>query len=174
MKCEICKKREATTHITKIVNGYKKELHICSECAANSEEYKEMNMGMNFGIGDFLTGIFSSGKSQGIPSAEQEKVVCPTCNMPYSEFLKTGKLGCGDCYSIFKSRIVRPIRQIHGTHEHIGKAPERIGGSLMLSRRISELEAKLNAAVLKQDFENAAKLRDEIKALKDKGLSKEA
>ena len=167
MKCELCKKREATTHITKIVNGYKKELHLCSECAAQSNEYKDLNMGMNFGIGDFLTGIFNAGKHQGIPTREAETDICPTCHMPYSEFLKKGKVGCGDCYTAFKSRITRPIRQIHGTVEHIGKAPKRIGNTVMLDKKISELESALNAAVLKQDFENAAKLRDEIKALKN-------
>lgn len=174
MKCEFCKKREATTHITKIVNGYKKELHLCSECAKNSAEYKEMNMGMNFGIGDFLTGILSGGKHQSMPPRESESVVCPTCGMTYSEFLKTGKLGCGDCYSLFKNRIAGPIRRIHGTCEHIGKLPKRLGGTVMRDKRISELEAKLNAAVLKQDFENAAKLRDEIKALKTGNEEKEA
>ena len=60
MKCEKCNKREATTHLTKIVNGYKEEHHLCSECAANSPEYKQMESSMNFGIGDFLTGMFSS------------------------------------------------------------------------------------------------------------------
>ncbi len=34
MRCEHCNEREATTHIKKIINGNKTELHLCSECAA--------------------------------------------------------------------------------------------------------------------------------------------
>ena len=37
--CELCNKNEATIHITKIVNGVKKEANICSECAGKSEGF---------------------------------------------------------------------------------------------------------------------------------------
>lgn len=172
MKCEKCNKREATTHMTKIVNGYKEEHHLCSECAASSPEYKQMESSMNFGIGDFLTGMFGGTKKQTSIGGDTEVGVCPTCGMPYSEFLSIGKLGCGDCYNAFRNRLERPLRQIHGTAEHIGKAPVRGGGEVILDKKITKLESELNAAVLKQDFETAAKLRDEIKDLKNN--SKEA
>lgn len=165
MKCQKCGKREATAHITKIVNGYKEEMHLCSECASSSPEYKEMKSGMNFGISDFLTGMFTGGKQSAL-SGEREVGVCPTCNMPYDEFLKHGKLGCGDCYTTFNAKIRRPLKQIHGTFEHIGKVPKRGGDTLMIGKKISSLEAEMNVAVQRQDFEAAAKLRDEIKALK--------
>ncbi len=165
MKCDKCKKREATTHLTRIVNGYKEEYHLCSECAANSSKYSEIKNGINLGIGSFLPGIFS-GKQQGSFEGDIDTDICPTCNMPYSEFLKKGKLGCGDCYLTFKNRIKRPIKQIHGTFEHIGKAPKRGGEVIMLDKKIANLEAEMYTAVQKQDFEAAARLRDEIKALK--------
>ena len=158
--------------MTKIVNGYKEELHLCAECAAKSDEYKEMKSSMSFGIGDFLTGMLGGGKHS--IGGETTDSICPTCHMAYKEFLQTGKLGCGDCYSAFKSRIGRPIKQIHGTVEHIGKVPRRGAGRLMANRRISSLEEKLNAAVLKQDFETAAKLRDEIRDIKEQNKREEA
>ncbi|MDO5311271.1 MAG: UvrB/UvrC motif-containing protein [Clostridia bacterium] len=169
MKCQKCGKREATTHMTKIINGYKEEMHLCSECAAESAEYKSMKSDMNVGIGDFLLGIIGGNKNkQAAGLSEHNSDVCPTCHMTYADFLNTGKLGCGDCYTAFESRLMRPIRQIHGTCEHVGKVPVRGGGGVVLSKKISKLEEQLNAAVLKQDFETAAKLRDEIKDLKSK------
>ncbi len=168
MKCEKCGKKNATTHITKIVNGYKEEHFLCSDCASKSNEYKEMKSSMNYGIGDFLTGMFTGGSHSSI-GGDQGGDVCPVCHMPYDEFLKKGKLGCGDCYCTFATRIKRPLKQIHGTYEHIGKVPKRGGGDLIVGKKISALEAELNSAVLKQDFETAAKLRDEIKALKATG-----
>ncbi len=163
MKCDRCKKREATTHLTRIVNGYKEEYHLCPECAKGSHEYNDIKNGINLGLGGFLSGMFSN-KHQG--SLEGDTDICPTCNMPYSEFLQKGKLGCGDCYLTFKNRIKKPLKQIHGTFEHTGKAPKRCGDAIMLDKKISKLEAEMYTAVQKQDFETAAKLRDEINSLK--------
>ncbi len=172
MKCEKCNKREATTHVTRIINGYKEEYHLCSKCAAEQNGFKESNP-LNFGISDFLTGIITGGKQSQI-AGEHGIASCPTCNMTYNEFLKTGRLGCGDCYTAFGDRLIRPIRQIHQATEHLGKIPKRGGGSVMLNKKISELEAKLKDAVNKQEFEEAAKLRDEIKDLKNGNNKEEA
>lgn len=168
MKCQRCNKNEATTHLTKIINGYKEEIHLCSECAAQSDEYNDIKSDMNVGLSDFLLGLIGGNKKKPVQVQETEKMmdVCPTCNMTYSQFLKSGKLGCGDCYSVFGQRLLRPIKQIHGTFEHTGKVPVRGGGDVVTAKKISKLESELNAAVLKQDFENAAKIRDEIAELK--------
>ena len=125
MKCQNCNTKEATSHITEIINGNKHEMYLCSECAA------KLKTGMDF-----------------------------------NEFLQKGRLGCGNCYRIFGDRLQRPLKQIHGTCEHIGKVPTRIGGELKISREITKLEAELNQAVLKQEFEKAAELRDEISRLR--------
>lgn len=173
MKCERCNKREATTHITKIVNGYREDYYLCPECAAKSDDYKEMKESMSFGIGDFLTGMFTGANKQSV-IGDSVSDICPSCHMSYSEFMKKGKLGCGDCYSAFKNRIMRPLKQIHGSVEHIGKTPHRSGNKLILNKKISVLEAELNDAVLRQDFETAAKLRDEIRDIKIQNNGKEA
>ena len=99
MKCQKCNKREATTHLTRIVNGYKEELHLCSECAAHSQEYEDMKADMNVGFSDFLLGLIGGNKKKqaaAISPTEQNTDVCPTCHMTFSDFLNTGKLGCGD------------------------------------------------------------------------------
>ncbi len=163
MKCDNCGKKEATTHITKVVNGYKEEFYLCPECAAKSTDYKEMKETMSFGIGDFLTGMFTGAGKQ-----NETADICPTCHMSYNNFVKSGKLGCGDCYTAFADRIARPLRQIHGKADHVGKIPHRGGDELILDKKISVLEAELSQAVLRQDFETAATLRDEIIAIKAK------
>lgn len=168
MKCQRCNKYEATSHMTEIINGKKQELHLCSKCAAESVEFQKIKNGMDFGIGDFLGGIFSGGKlktASGELGARTD--MCPLCGMPFEDFLRRGRLGCGECYQVFRNRLERPLKQIHGTCEHIGKVPSRMGGELKRDRQISQLEEKLNAAVLKQEFEKAAELRDEIKKLKE-------
>ncbi|MBO5363839.1 MAG: UvrB/UvrC motif-containing protein [Clostridia bacterium] len=168
MKCQKCQIREATNHITEVINGQKMELHLCSECAAKSEEFQSMKSGFDFGIGDFLGGIFG-GKQKSLSGDNIGKNnVCPVCGMPFESFLRKGRLGCGECYSVFRNRLERPLRQIHGTCEHVGKVPKRMGDALLRGRQLSKLEAELNAAILKQEFERAAELRDQIRELKAK------
>ena len=74
MKCQKCNKREATTHLTRIVNGYKEELHLCSECAAHSQEYEDMKADMNVGFSDFLLGLIGGNKKKQGSYRHREKV----------------------------------------------------------------------------------------------------
>lgn len=166
MKCQKCGINEATTHMTKIINGDKQEYHLCGKCAKEAGLSNFANM--DFGIGNFLSGIFGSNKksSELGPEILKGESVCPTCGLLVEEFLEGGKLGCSDCYDVFKGRLVRPLRQIHGTCEHVGKVPSRMGGELKKSRQLANLESELNRAVMKQDFEHAAELRDKIRDLK--------
>ncbi len=169
MKCQKCQVREATNHMTEVINGQKMELHLCSECAAQSEEFQNVKSGLDFGIGDFLGGIFG-GKQKTLSGENAGKNnVCPGCGMPFESFLRKGRLGCGECYSVFRNRLERPLRQIHGTCEHIGKVPKRTGDALIRGRQLSKLEAELNGAIAKQEFERAAELRDQIKELREQG-----
>ena len=167
MKCQKCQVREATSHITEVINGKKQELHLCSQCAAESPEFQAMKQNVDFGIGDFLGGIFGSKPKTLNGEGTPRSSACPDCGMPFEEFLQKGRLGCGTCYSVFRNRLERPLRQIHGTCDHLGKIPSRIGGTLKAERQVSQLEAELNAAVMKQEFEKAAELRDRIKELKE-------
>ncbi len=167
MKCQRCHEREATTHMTEIHNGKKQELHLCSACAAQSPELQTMKSGMDFGIGDFLGGIFGGSKVKTLNHEPQQKTrVCPDCGMPFEYFLQKGRLGCGGCYEAFRGYLERPLHQIHGTCEHVGKVPSRMGGTLQLNRKLAKLETALHTAVAKQEFEKAAKLRDQIIACK--------
>ncbi len=167
MKCQKCQVREATSHITEVINGNKQELHLCSQCAAKSPEFQAMKQNMDFGIGDFLGGIFGGKPKSLAGEGTPRTAACPDCGMPFEEFLQKGRLGCGNCYSVFRNRLERPLRQIHGTCNHLGKIPSRMGGALQAERQVSQLEAELNAAVMKQEFEKAAELRDRIKELRE-------
>ncbi len=168
MKCQKCQKREANEHIVKTVNGKKQEMYLCSECAAETPFAQEVKASMDFGIGDFLGGFLGGSKAKSLTSERVSRTdVCPVCNMSFQEFLQKGRLGCGECYSVFKEGLARPLRQIHGTCSHMGKVPSRMGGSIKVDRQIAAMEKELSSAVLKQNFERAAELRDKIKELKD-------
>lgn len=160
MKCQKCNEREANTHIQKIVNGKKTEYFLCSKCAAESGELK-FNFDGDFD--DFFGGFFGKGVSS-FPSLTDK--TCGVCNMKLSEFLKHGKLGCSNCYTEFEASLIKPLKQIHGQSTHTGKIPKRGEKEISREAKIRRLQSELDAAVLNQEFEMAAKLRDEINALK--------
>ena len=166
MKCQRCNKNEATMHYTKIINGKKSEYFLCSQCAEGSEDIGSIKMGFDNEFDNFLSGFFGSSFKPQQEFLSSMQGVCSNCNMTFNEFLKSGRLGCSECYDAFSSRLIKPLKQIHGSFQHTGKVPERMGGELKKTRKIEKLEAELRQAIDEQNFEKAAELRDKIKDMK--------
>lgn len=182
MLCDICHKREAKIYYTEIINGEKKEQHLCEECAAEHTSFQvKMPVKGEFTLGNLLSSIL-----QGYYNNEEQKQeenpnpVCPRCGMSYEEFLKTGLLGCADCYKSFGSAILGSLKNIQGSELHTGKRPKGYVKVKEVSKPIKELSEidkltiRLQQAVEREEFEEAARLRDEIRARKAQEEKEEA
>ena len=90
---------------------------------------------------------------------------CPVCGRTYSDFRKTGRLGCGKCYSIFRTMLSSTMRQIHQNPSHMGKIPSHSDSEIKLKRKYEMLKQQLSKAVENEDYEAAAKLHREIKEI---------
>jgi protein arginine kinase activator len=93
---------------------------------------------------------------------------CPTCGLTYNQFSKIGRFGCGDCYKTFRERLTPLLRRIHGHSSHRGKIPERTKGALKISRDLEKLKEELAQKVRAEEFEEAARLRDQIRSLQER------
>ena len=187
MLCEKCKIREANIQVVEVVNGVKSEHYLCAQCAS------EMDLNVTGpGIkGEMpLAKLLSTLLSQTMKSEQKEEcanVVCPTCGTTYEQFIKDSKFGCADCYKVFDLLMGDNIRQLQGSGEHHGKHPKYISGDIPqqvkedIAESISEavpeseyldklidLRRLLKKAVESEDFEEAARLRDEIKETEKK------
>ncbi|MEW6100798.1 MAG: UvrB/UvrC motif-containing protein [Candidatus Omnitrophota bacterium] len=162
MLCDICGKNPATVHLTEIIDDQMNELHLCEECARQ----KSAQMESQFGLSDLLAGLAEFGK----PSKEVDTVSikCPSCGLAYSDFKKVGRLGCGDCYSAFKKYLVPLLKRIHGSNQHLGKSPLKVGKVLKKNIDLQELRNKLLKAIEEEAFEEAAKIRDQIREMEKK------
>ncbi|MDR1668468.1 MAG: UvrB/UvrC motif-containing protein [Oscillospiraceae bacterium] len=98
-----------------------------------------------------------------IPQTEPKP--CPTCGITLAEISQAGRAGCPDCYTYFSERLTPYIRRVHGPAAHTGRIPRSAGAHIAKKRRLAELREQLNAAIERQEFEQCAKLRDEIAAL---------
>ena len=157
MLCNSCGKKEATVHLTEIVNDQVTKLNLCEDCARE----KGAEMEEHFGLSELLAGLTDMGTV-----AEPETAVlikCPNCGMMYQNFRKLGRLGCSECYEAFKKELSPLLKRIHGSTQHYGKSPKKIAKVVKAKNDLETLKEKLQKAIQKEDFEEAAKLRDKIK-----------
>lgn len=167
MKCDLCKKNQAQLHLTRIVKGKPYAIHMCSQCAREK------------GVNNPASGIpieqIVAGSEEAAPIPEEEKsahrdVTCSGCGMSYQTFRDEGKLGCGQCYASFEELLLPLLGRIQRDTRHTGKVPRRSAASLKAEADIQSLRDDLSHAVAREDFEQAARLRDEIHRLEsDRG-----
>jgi len=173
MLCQICKKKEATKTFTKIVGGQKTEINLCKDCAALFSDKFTVFPLPQFDINDLLAGLLNAidlyHKEEGIIADKEIK--CSNCQLTYNEFKRSGKLGCSVCYHDFRVQLTPLLRRLHGNSEHIGKTPRHSRGKLNKIKKIKQLRKELQEMVLKEEYEKAAKTRDEI--LKLEGVIRE-
>ena len=157
--CPDCKKKP-TIHLTEIIDGKMTEMHLCDECP----KLKEIQSEKQFGIADLLAGLADFGKS--VKTEEKVSIKCENCGMSYDEFRKFGRLGCGECYSAFRSYLSTLLKKIHGANQHLGKSPVSTPASQKQKiAGLQELKQKLLQAIEDEDFEHAAVLRDQIRSI---------
>lgn len=163
MVCNICGKTQATVHLTEIIDDQITELHLCEECA----QKKGAQMESHFGLSDLLAGLADLGTQFSKTKAEP-KLKCPKCGLTYEDFKKVGRLGCGECYNAFREALTPLLKRIHGSTQHYGKSPKKIAKVVKAKNEVEVLKEKLQKAIQKEDFEEAAKLRDKIREMEKK------
>jgi len=160
MLCDICHKNIATVHLTEIINNKVAEMHICQGCAQTKAG--ELNQQPN--ISDFLSGLISPART----GKQEHSLKCPACGLNYSDFKKTGRLGCDRCYSAFRKQLLPLLKKIHSTTSHTGKIPIHLEVPLSAEAKLKELNRQLAKAVQVEEYEQAARIRDQIKKLEKK------
>ncbi|MFC4075451.1 UvrB/UvrC motif-containing protein [Salinithrix halophila] len=173
MQCQQCGKRQATLHYTKIINGEKTEFHLCEVCAREKGEQIPGFEG-GFSIHNLLSGLLNldapvSDNQQPVRDGRQgQGLRCPTCGLTYTQFSKIGRFGCSDCYRSFGERLEPLFRRVHGHTAHRGKVPRRTGGKLKIRREVEQLKQDLSRRIQNEEFEEAARIRDQIRSLQEK------
>ena len=159
MQCDVCGNKKATVHLTEIVDEQMTELHLCEDCARQ----KSVQMEQQFGLADLLAGLADFG--QQVKNVEKIKLQCSNCSMTYDDFRKVGRLGCSGCYVTFKRSLGVLLKRIHGSHMHLGKSPARSVKPTKAKNELADLKRKLELAIVREEFEEAAKLRDQMRRM---------
>lgn len=156
MLCQKCKINNANVKIIRNINGDVKEYFLCSSCAESE------GVGLSSNIyKDFMKDTFF-----GIPTPELSFAkTCTNCGLSYPEFKKNPKFGCEKCFDAFSTALPNLIKDIQGATVHTGKIPKRSGSELLKKKKINDMKEELKKAIAEENFELAAKLRDEIRGM---------
>lgn len=162
MTCDQCGSGDAVVHLTQIVNNQMSTFHLCEKCAAE-KGLETTPEPANFPLTDFLAQM---GEGDAGSADAGQDLLCGFCGLSFKDFRETGRLGCPHCYASFESPLRALLRRIHGGTQHMGKVylpPDP--SSTEMEKRLETLRRKLQRAVETEDFERAARLRDEIRTL---------
>ena len=184
MLCQICKANPATIHIQEIVNGETNTLHICAECArkrnlaedsAANSHFHEMLERLTQAIANSadlkLAELFEQKNTQ---EEESQDIQCNACGTSWQAFKKDGKLGCAACYEQFGQLLVETIMLSHHGSVHCGKTPPEtveqwhdpaVSERINLRRELERLRKGLDESIRREEFEQAAELRDKIASI---------
>ena len=113
MKCEICKKNQASFY--EFVPALARQAPVCVACHSRGLVYKS-------NIFDFLEETFSIQDQESRHTIG--KAVCPNCGFEFDDYFETGRFGCVKCYDTFHDKITQIVGEIHGCTHHNGSRPK--------------------------------------------------
>lgn len=163
MLCEKCKEREAKVHVTRISGGKQSSVHLCQACAQDSGVGASQS---SVSLPQLLNKLVGGSQDESAAHVEKRpQKTCSVCGMTYYDFKQTGRFGCSNCYMVFRPNVTPILQKVQSGESHVGKVPKRSG--VRLADQIEELRNRLKRAVQDEEFETAARLRDEIRRLEE-------
>lgn len=179
MLCDNCKKRQANVKYSENINGVRRELNLCEECSRKLGIGKmKLDMPISFSslFGDFLEDFEDR---EFIPMFNEiKKLKCDNCGFTFDDIANTGRVGCAECYTVFEDRLDPIIRRIQSSNRHVGRLGKVIDHKIENKQqekssntnsksKIEILKENLKQAIKEEKYEEAARIRDEIKKYED-------
>ena len=176
MLCENCGKNEANVKYTENINGKVRELHLCEECSRKLG-IGQIDFNIPIDFSNFLSGFM---EPEFMPMLNGiNRINCKTCGTTFDDILNTGMFGCSDCFETFQDRIDPIIKKIQGSNRHVGRVAKEIDNKIgnehkevkkseennVNENKLEKLQEELKEAIKEERYEDAAKIRDEIKKL---------
>ncbi|MCF7937133.1 MAG: UvrB/UvrC motif-containing protein [Spirochaetales bacterium] len=159
MLCDICGNEEAIIHIQQIMGNEVMELHLCSACAKEKGISTDDNR-VELSLSSLLTGLVDVDEE-----GETDSAVCPSCGKTIEQFRDDGLLGCPDCFEAFQTDIASMLKNMTGFTQHRGKYPRKLATYKTILFDREQLKKQLKEAVEREAYEEAAGIRDRIRAL---------
>lgn len=161
MQCEQCGKNPAVASVSLLEGNKKVWKYLCNDCIS---QLIQTNLATNpFSPLNFFSGFINPQMVD-----EAQDLVCDHCGTSFSRFRQTGRFGCAQCYDAFGDKLAPIFRKLQYSDTYVGKSPDQRGkGGLARERlNLASLEDRLQQAVEREDYEQAAALKREIDQMK--------
>ena len=180
MLCENCEKKEANVRYSENINGVKKEMHLCEDSSrklgiTDEMDFKIPSLDFSNLFGSFLED-FSTPDF--IPLVNEVKLIkCDSCGSTFDDIINTGRYGCANCYDVFEDRMDPILKKLQGANRHNGRLGKVSDNSIKFDKKeeqktqnsgdnkLEKLQEDLKQAIKEERYEDAAKIRDEIKKM---------
>jgi protein arginine kinase activator len=167
MLCNVCGKHNATIYFKGVAQDQIVKLHLCATCA------KKKGMVFPYGesispLGDMVAALTAALSGP----ASSLALRCKQCGLTYPELRESSQLGCAHCYEAFQEVLGPLLKRIQGSDQHIGKTYRRTVRAVTPMEDLARMKVELRDAVKKEQYERAATLRDEIRALEKKLIAR--
>ena len=159
MICDMCKLNEAKVSVEQVADGVTKNIYLCPACS------QRLGFGMFSETIDIsITKILGDNGSDNDDGRKSEQ--CPVCGLSFREIESKKMIGCPECSSFFKAEIMEILGKKKKNLKYSGFITDEQSSETFFETHSSEeLHEELKKAVETEDYERAAALRDEIKAL---------
>lgn len=160
MLCEKCGENEAVKRIQELhADGTMSVFYLCENCAIEDEMEQV----------DAINGLALEFLSLIEEASSKSNLRCTNCGLEYSTFQETKRLMCAECYTSFIEQLAPTLRKVQNGHtRHIGKVPKAFQEEADAALILEELTEQLQKMVEMERFEEAARLRDQIRDLKSR------
>lgn len=167
MVCERCGKNPATIMVKKFINGHKQEVKLCADCAKGEAGGFNLHLDPSLTLQNLLTSLMDQENfpSPLVKGSYGNQIECQRCGLSYDQFRKGGRFGCSECYGNFKPFLPPFLQRIHGSSKHTGKVFSAINSQPQPNGEIIKLKKELEALIAREEYEEAAGVRDKIREL---------
>jgi protein arginine kinase activator len=184
MLCENCRKREANVKYSENINGVKKEMHLCEECSrelgiTDKMDFRMPSLDISNFFGSFLEDFSTPDFMPLLNEVKQTK--CDSCGSSFDDIINTGRYGCANCYDVFEDRMDPILKKLQGANRHNGRLGKISDNNVKFDKKedkkedkksenkannkLEKLQEELKQAIKEERYEEAAKIRDEIKGI---------
>ena len=160
-RCQFCG-APSTIHLTDIQNNTKRQMHLCERCGREHElipDAPSPQLNLPALLQLLLGEMAQAAATPSATTADHSSLTCPACELKYVQFRTAGRFGCPGDYDVFREPLLPLLERLHRGLDHAGKAPRR----RRRQAEIAELNDELAAAIAAEQYETAARIRDELR-----------
>jgi len=170
MLCERCHLKEAAVRLLDVKwsgNDHAVQAsQLCQACARSAGIGLPHGQGFSAVIQMLAKGLLPAAAAKGaqapVPGSD-ENLACPHCGWTLRDLRQTNRFGCPRDYEVFGDVVEDLLERLQGQSQHCDLREES---------PLDRLLGEMREAVAREDYEGAARLRDQVKAL-EASLEKE-